>query len=202
MSAGVWNILDINEQAGEEFVSSLVSDFTTEIIGKDGKKETLSQDVEDFLKNNALQFAKEKKSVTYLVCDEDDGSLLGYFTLTHKAIEISPCGISKTYTRKIEKWAQIHEETDTYIISGFLIAQFSKNYGVEGGRRLSGDELMRLCRKELCELQHRIGGGLVYLDCSDKEKLVKFYEKHNFKKFGERTSQKDGKQYLQYMRFI
>ena len=203
MTIGVWNILDLNEEAGEEGINALVSDFTTARMNEDGLAENLNPDIEVFLKEDALQFAKEKKSITYLVCDEDDGSLLGYFTITHKAVEVPPDGLSKTYIRKVERYAQLHKELNSYIVSGFLIAQFGKNYGVDDGQRISGSELMRLCNKELYELQHRLGDGLEYLDCEAHAELIDFYEKkQNFRLFGERISEKDGKRYLQYMKFL
>lgn len=203
MTVAVWNILDLFEEAGEEGITALVSDFTTRKIKKDGVEEELNPDIEEFLKHNALQFAREKKSITYLVCDEDEGSLLGYFTITYKAVEVPPDGLSKTTTRKVEKYAQLHKKLNSYIVSGFLIAQFGKNYGVDEGHRISGAELMSLCQKELFELQHRLGGGLEYLDCEAHAGLIDFYEKQqNFRLFGERISEKDGKRYLQYMRFL
>ena len=203
MSVSVWNILDLDEAAGIEGINALVFDFSTrKAEGNDQLKE-LNPDIEVFLKNNALQFAREKKSITYLVCDEDDGSLLGYFTITHKAIEVSPEGLSNSYIRRLERYAKLHADLNAYLVSGYLIAQLGKNYSVDSGKRLSGDELMRLCFKELFELQHRLGGGLVYLDCEDRTQLIDFYEKkHGFRKFGERTSIGDGKRYLQYMRFL
>ncbi len=203
MTITVWNILDLDEEAGEEGINALVSEFTTRRIKDDGIEKELNPDIEDFLKRNALQFAREKKSITYLVCDEDDGSLLGYFTITHKAVEVTSDGLSNSTKRRVEKYAQFHKKINAYIVSGFLIAQFGKNYGVEEGKRISGGELMQLCQKELFELQHRLGGGLEYLDCEAHAGLIDFYEKQqNFRLFGERISEKDGKRYLQYMRFL
>ena len=203
MTVAVWNILDLDEEAGEEGINALVSDFTTKKKNEDGIAEELNPDIEDFLKRNALQFAREKKSITYLVCDEDDGSLLGYFTITHKAVEVPPDGLSKTTIRRVEKYAQLHKTLKSYIVSAFLVAQLGKNYGVDDGHRISGSELMRLCQKELFELQYRLGGGMEYLDCEAHAELIDFYEKkHNFRLFGERISEKDGKRYLQYMRFL
>ena len=156
-----------------------------------------------FLKNNAIQFAREKKSITYLVCDEDDGSLLGYFTITHKAIEVPCAGLSRSTIKKIERFAQMHKELDAYIVSAFLIAQFGKNYQVDNGTRISGNDLMQLVSKELCEIQHRVGGGMKYLDCEADAKLINFYQKEQgFVLFGERISEKDGKRYLQYFKFF
>ena len=144
MNVGVWNILDLIEDYGDEFVGALISDFST-VIERDGQKKPLNPDIEVFLKKNAVQFAKEKKSITYIVGDKDDGSLLGYFTLTHKAIEIPADGLSKSTVRTIEKYSRINPGSNSYTISAFLIAQFGKNYAVDGGKRITGNELMASC---------------------------------------------------------
>lgn len=203
MTAGVWNILDLLNDYGEENVKEIISDFTTMHQKEDGESTCLNPDIEDFLKRNAVQFAREKKSVTYLVCDEEDGSLLGYFTIAHKPVEVPPDGLSKTDIRKVERYAQLHKGLNAYVVSAFLIAQFGKNYQVDNGQRISGNELMRLCNKELFELQHRIGGGLEYLDCEADAKLIDFYQDNqHFRLFGERISEKDGKRYLQFMKYM
>ena len=194
MNYTVWNILDLDEVVGEAGIEALVSDFSTFRKNKEGEFEELNHDIETFLKRDALQFAREKKSVTYLVCDEEEGNLLGYFTITHKPIEVPPDGLSNTYLRKIERFAQRHKILNSYIISAYLIAQISKNYVIDNGQRITGDELMRLCNKELLELQHRSGGSAEYLDCEAHAELIDFYEKRqNFRLFGERLSEKDGK---------
>ena len=202
MNIGVWNILDLIEAFGEEHVQAFISDFSTG-IEKAGERKTLNPDIEVFLKNNAIQFAKEKKSVTYIVGDKDDGAFLGYFTLTHKPIEIPADGLSKSTIRKIEKHSQLNEMTNAYTVSAFLIAQFGKNYNVDGGHRISGNELMALCVKELSEIRYRIGGNIEYLDCEADANLIRFYQdQQQFSLFGERISNNDGKRYLQYMKFL
>ena len=117
MNVGVWNILDLIEDYGDEFVGALISDFST-VIERDGQKKPLNPDIEVFLKKNAVQFAKEKKSITYIVGDKDDGSLLGYFTLTHKAIEIPADGLSKSTVHTIEKYSRINPGSNSWF---FLI---------------------------------------------------------------------------------
>ena len=202
MTIGVYNILDLIESQGEDIVRSLVSDFSTK-HEHDGEEVILNPDIEHFLKENAIQFAKEKKSVTYIVGDNDDGSVLGYFTIAHKAIEVPPAGMSKTERRKIDRYAQYNEQLDAYIVSAYLIAQFGKNYQIDNGHRITGDQLMQLATKELCDIQHRIGGGIKYLDCEADAKLIRFYQdEQNFHLFGERISQKDGKRYLQFLKFF
>ena len=104
--------------------------------------------------------------------------------------------------KTMSRYAELDTQKNSYLVSGFLIAQFGKNYAVDDGSRISGKELMRLANKELCDLQHRAGGGIEYLDCEADAKLINFYEGEGFRLFGERISEKDGKRYLQYMRFF
>ena len=86
--------------------------------------------------------------------------------------------------------------------SAFLLTQFGKNYGVDNGKRISGSEVMKYVDIILLNVHRRIEGGIMYLDCEDKEKLREFYEGENFKKAGERFSAEDSKKYLQYIRFF
>ena len=117
-------------------------------------------------------------------------------------MEIPPTGLSKSSRKKIDRFAQYNEQLDAYTVSAFLIAQFGKNYQVDNGRRITGNELMSLANDELCELQHRVGGGIKYLDCEADAKLIRFYQdEQNFHLFGERVSQ-DGKRYLQFLKFF
>jgi len=198
--ASVINILDLVEEIGIEATDAILADFST---CPSGSEKSLNEDIEVFLKKNSIQFAREKKSVTYLVVDEDDGSLLGYFTIAHKAIEVPASGFSKTKIRTQERYAQLHKEINAYLVSVFLIAQFGKNYGVDDGKRITGDELMKMVSRELCDIQRRVGGGLKYLDCEADVKLMDFYQnKQKFQLCGERISEKDGKRYLQYLKFF
>ncbi len=99
------NILDAIECSGSDAVQTLISRFSTR-----KRDQILNPDIEEFLKRNAIQFSREKKSITYLVGDLDDGSLLGYFTLAHKPIEIPTAGLSNTVIKKHEKYARPSEE--------------------------------------------------------------------------------------------
>ena len=102
MSHIVWNILYLISVYGDSYIDRFLSGFSTK-TEKNGQEKTLNFEIEHFLKNNAVQFAKEKKSITYVVGDQNSGSLLGYFTLTHKSIEVPAVGLSKTTIRKLDK---------------------------------------------------------------------------------------------------
>lgn len=193
MNCYVVNILDSIEENGEIEIEKDLSLFSCSI----------NKEIEDFVRYKAIDFARRKVSITYLVYDINDSQLLGYFTLTHKAIDINGEYLSNTSRRKLSNHARYEEDSDTYSSSAFLLAQFGKNYGVDDGKRLTGVELMEFAMDVLKDIQHRIGGGVVYLDAEDKPGLRTFYgEKVNYKLFGERYSETDNKKYLQYMRFL
>ena len=192
MKIKVTNILDSLDLLGEENLREELSRFVS----------TKNPDIEEFIKEKAIAFAKGKLSITYILSDMEDGAILGYFTLTHKSLTVSSEKLSKTAQKRLMRYARFDVETGNYTASAFLLAQFGKNYGVENGKRISGSEMMKYVDIILLDVQRRIGGGIMYLDCEDKEKLREFYEGENFKKAGERFSAEDSKKYLQYIRFF
>ena len=157
MAFVVWNILDMLKASDEESLHTLLSTFSCNKI-IDGKKVNLNPDNEHFIKENAIQFALEKKSITYIVGDEDDGAFLGYFSITHKSVNIPASGLSNTTIKRMKRFAELNEETNSFSVSGYLIAQSGKNYAIDNGTRISGKELMELTQGELSDSQHRIGG--------------------------------------------
>ena len=53
----------------------------------------------------------------------DDAELMAIFSLAHKANKISVGSLSSTARRKMERFSKIDEETNSYNVSAFLIAQ-------------------------------------------------------------------------------
>ena len=192
MTPNVKNILEMLEKAGEERLKPFLGTFSS----------PLNPSIENFIKNKAIDFARRKLSITYLVIDLDDGQILGYFALTHKALLISNSQLSNTSRKKLERFARLDKATGDYMASAFLIAQFGKNYGADDGKRITGRQLMDVANDVLLNIQRQIGGGIIYLDCEDIEKLKNFYVGENFQLFGERFSEEDNQKYLQYMRFF
>jgi len=192
MSLSIRNILDFLEEEGEDFLKQSLVSFSCDI----------NMEIEKFLRERAIDFAKRRLSITYLVTDAEDGEILGYFTLTHKAILLDGKGFSKTAQRKLTRYSRLDKQTGNYMASAFLLAQFGKNYGVDEGKRINGAEVMELVNDILIDIQRRIGGGIVYLDCEDRAKLIAFYEDKGFQKFSERFSEEDNQKYIQFMRFL
>ncbi len=187
------NILDMINAIGEDNVNLILSGFSC----------PKNAEIENFIKNNAIDFAKRKMSVTYLVMDSD-GKPAAIFSLTHKAINIKDEILSSTLRKKIRRYAQLDEETNTYMVSAFLIAQFGKNYENRKGAPVNGNSLMNSAMDILTAVQHNIGGGVVYLECEDKPKLLSFYQNDNncFRIFDERFSKVDQTKYIQLLRFF
>ena len=186
------NILDELEISGEEKLRKSLSSFSCAI----------NPAIENFVRNRAIDFARKKISVTYLVNDFDDGQILGCFALTHKAVSIPGAGLSSTSRRKLERFARLDRAAGDYMASAFLIAQFGKNFGVDDGRRITGSQLMDIVNDVLVNIQRQIGGGIIYLDCEDNGKLQQFYINEKFHRFGERFAEEEQQKYIQYMRFF
>ena len=196
------NIRDMLANNQEDMIRAYIATFSCEAEKEDGTKESLNPDIERFLSANAIQFAKMKTAMTYLVIDEEDGALLGYFSLAHKPLEIPSDGIPRKVKDKIKRFCALDDENGCYSVSAFLIGQFGKNYAIDNGRRITGAELMSIALEKLKSAQNIIGGMIAYLDCEADAELIQFYESQKFTLFGERISDNDGKRYLQYLNFV
>ena len=181
------------DAVGEDEVSDILSDFSCPV----------NHEIENFVKNNAIDFAKRKMSITHLVLNKD-GKLVAIFTLTHKALELGNENLSSTTQKKIMRYAHLNQATNSYMVSAFLIAQFSKNYANGKNFQLSGDSLMESSMNVLRIVQREVGGGIVYLECENKPQLLSFYQntKNTFRVFNERYSGEDNVKYIQLLRFF
>ena len=192
MSPVVINILDLIELGGIDVIEHKLATFSS----------PRNKEIEEFIRNKAISFATGKLSVTYIVSNEDNGNILGYFTLTHKSIIISGDNLSSTSKKKLARYSRMDAATGNYMASAFLIAQFGKNYALPKSDRISGHDLMQLATDVLVSIQRQIGGGIVYLDCEDNKVLTSFYKSQNFKQFDDRFSPEDNQKYIQFMRFF
>ncbi len=104
----VINILDMIESVGEDATKLILSEFSC----------SRNKEIERFVRQNAVEFAKKKMSVTYLVYDENV-SLAAIFTLAHKALEISDAGLSETVRKKLRRFSNLDKSKDSYNRIGF-----------------------------------------------------------------------------------
>ncbi len=192
LAAHILDLLNIVEE--EESLTQLLMRFSS----------PQNAEIENFIHCKSVEFAQKKLSMTHLVFDNSDGNFVGFFTLTHKSIFVKRGVLSKTAIRSISKYARYNEDVGAYILSAFLVAQLGKNYALDASERISGNELVSLAFNTLADVQRQIGGGVVFLECEDNQKLLDFYTQspNLFRKFGERLSETDGTKYIQLLRFI
>lgn len=174
-----------DKELGEEELSEILSEFS---CGK-------NPDVERFLREQSIEFTKKNQSVTYLVFSDSDASLVGYFTLAIKPINVNAEKFSNTMKRKIARVSEYDESTGTYTLSAYLIAQLGKNFQNGADKKITGEQLLQAAVDTIKELQYMAGGMVVFLEAEKEEKLMYFYERQNgFKRFNTRETKSDTEQ--------
>lgn len=167
-----------NPKLGEDDLVQILSEFSCE----------RNSDVENFLKNSAIEFTKKNQSVTYLVFSVEDGELLGYFTIALKPLTVRGETVSNTVKRKLLRISELDEETQTYTMSAYLIAQLGKNFANGADKRITGEELLEAAWNKIEEIQYRAGGVVTFLEANNEDKLLDFYKDNRFQKFDTRKS--------------
>lgn len=172
--------LDKDEETyiGEESLYDLFSDFSC----------PQNPDVEYFLLHNAIEFTKKDQSITYLVFDAEDASLVGYFSLAIKPISVRASNISKNVAKKLSRVSILDEETQSYITAAYLPAQLGKNYALSKDKQIAGSVLLHFALDAISDLQYSVGGVMEFLECEDNEFLLNFYIQNHFKPFDMRTT--------------
>ena len=167
-----------NPKLGEDDLVQILSEFSCE----------RNSDVERFLKNSAIEFTKKNQSVTYLVFSVEDGELLGYFTIALKSLTIRGETVSNSVKRKLLRISELDEETQTYTMSAYLIAQLGKNFTNGADKRITGEELLEAAWNKIEEIQYRAGGVVTFLEANNEDKLLDFYKDNRFQKFDTRQT--------------
>jgi hypothetical protein len=174
------NLSDILTALGEDETKLILSNFSC----------PKNKDVENFLKNKAIEFSKRSFSKTHLVYwVTDDGAqreLVGYYTIASKWISVERSVVTSREARKLREHGIFDEKTNKYIVSAPLIGQLGKNFAEGNDTLISGAELLSLAIEKVREVQNEVGGRFVYLECEDNEALKKFYRDNKFKEFGKR----------------
>lgn len=167
-----------DQEAGEPALIKLLSGFSC----------PKNPDVERFLKKSAIEFTKKNQSVTYLVFSKDNGEMLGYFTLSLKSLTIRGEAVSKTTKRKLLRVSELDENSDTYTMSAYLIAQLGKNYTNDRDKEITGNALIELAWMMIEKAQYMFGGIVTFLEAENEEKLLSFYRGNRFSQFDTRQT--------------
>lgn len=187
-------------------------------LGEDDTKSILSsfvcdknKDVEDFIRNKAIEFSKRgfaKTTLVYWVSDDEkEKELVGYFTIASRYICVSKDSVSKTLGKRLFAHGRYNEGTREYIVSAPLIGQLGKNYANGNDCLISGSDLLAMALKKIVSIQEEIGGKFVYLECENKPKLIHFYESNGFTVFGKRKKDRDeigvdGEYLIQLLKYL
>ena len=145
----------------------------------------LNRDVERFLKQQSVEFAKKHQAVTYLVLSSEDAELLGYFSITIKPLVVKAEPFSNTVKRKLARFSEIDEGEQTYNLAAYLIAQLGKNYNDRAAGRITGKELLEAAIRQIQVLQYQAGASPRKVSAGfrmkeeDYEKLKRFASEHN-----------------------
>lgn len=187
----LYNLNHIIEASGEGPAQMVLSTFSSQ-----------NSDVNYFVQNNAIDFAKRKIAVTYLLASND--KVLGIFTLANKNVTIPVDGLSNAQRKRLERFATLDNDKEKYTAPAILIAQFSKNSNMGKSVSIQGVDLMHIALNVVRDIQDAIGGKLVWLECeSDNCKALDFYHRDDvgFRDFSKRHSE-DGTTYIQMLKWL
>ena len=196
----ILNLFDVIGTSAEGRIKSILSSYLC----------PQNLDVEDFLKNKAMEFARQRIASTYLVFSshKEEPVLVGYFTLANKVFSIKDKVIpSNSMRKRISKFAEHNEDTKAYTFSTPLIAQLGKNFANGYNNLITGDELLSIACERIADIQRVSSGKLVYAECEDTPRLIEFYERNGFFQFGTRLLDRDetdlkGKYLVQLFKYL
>ncbi len=163
MEIVVVQLCDLLNEFGEE---SVKQDFLANFSCP------MNKDVEYFLKRKAILYERMDKSRSYIVISVsgDIMRILGYFSLTSREIQFEENISNRTRKKILGTGFEANSK-----ISAILIGQFSKNYSNNNNILITGKELFELAIHKAIQANRYIGGRIVYLECEDNPKLIKFY---------------------------
>ncbi|MCD8286567.1 MAG: hypothetical protein LUD50_05020 [Clostridia bacterium] len=208
MEYEIINILDLIRDMGRPFTEKTLKKFSC----------PKNPDVEAFIRNKAIGFAKTRTAITYLVVGTKKPSsnkastevpveetstekpsteekvskfTLGYFTLANKPIAKPIEAFNEETERTLSRFSYDIEGSTTKVMASLLIAQFAKNDALPDDVKaeFKGSDLMNLALKQVRNLHSKMGGCTVYLECTDTPFLIDFYKKQGFFRAGERQTE-------------
>ena len=193
------NLINLINEIGEDNSKNILSNFSC----------PLNKDLEHFLHYNAIIFSKQRLAATYLVFSsyKDKPTLIGYFTIATKVVNIKRTAMSSRMRNRISKFSQYNNDTKVYTISSPLIAQLGKNFKNGINKLITGDELLKLACDKVKEIQMLSSGKITYLECENVEKLINFYTSNGFFQFDKRQLDRDetnlkGEYLIQLLKYI
>ena len=191
------NLRDLIEARGEADIKAELSEFLC----------PLNPDVESFIRDKAILFARQGIASTHVVYASFRGEpvIAGYYALAIKTVTIKSTVLkSRIWKSRLSRFTEYHPELKSYIGAMPLIGQLGKNYANDYNKLITGDDLLEIACQKVRSAQYMLSGKLVYLECEDKPELITFYERNGFTEFNRRKldgdeQSNDGKDYLLQM---
>ena len=116
--------------------------------------------------------------------------LLGYYTITIKTLDFGQ-NLSKSKIKRIGGFT-----ADITSTEAILIGQLGKDYN--HNNEIDGKTLINYAIETVYAIHNLAGRRIVFLECSDNEKIVKFYQDNGFI-FLQNSG---GSDYLQMIRYL
>jgi hypothetical protein len=173
----VLSLKELIDRNGLDFFNDAISRFSCK-----------DEDVELFLREKAVDFERRDKSRTYLILDDETNTLLGYYTLSLKALPFGS-GVSKSAIKAVDGFSK-----DIDAVGIILIGQFGKDK--VSAQDVDGKHLFDICLETVYRAQKIVGGRFVLIECRDLEKVVSFYTRQGF----EALQYDESDRYLQMVR--
>lgn len=182
------------EGVGENRIQSVLSNFSC----------PHNPDVENFLKNKAIEFSKHRWAQTHLVFTLYKGKnvLIGYYALAINNIVIDQNALSKNMRKRLKEFTSFGSNTKDYLIPMPLIAQLGKNFTNGYNELITGDELLKKALDQVRKIQTISSGQFTYLECENIQAILDFYSRNGFMKSGERMLDRDETDVLKGSRLI
>ena len=192
MEYNVTNLDSLYDALGEKKLQEILNDFEC----------SKNIEVEEFLKEKAILLSKQGISKTYIITTsvEENNVIVGYFSIANKMTKIKKDFFGGKTKRRFERFAETGENTNTYFAYLPLIGQLGKNFHNNYNKYITGDIILHLACKQVCEVQKMIGGRFVFLECEDIPKLKDFYESNGFMCYNKRKLEKcESKNNVRYL---
>ena len=173
------NLLDVLKDTDEHFVKRSLENFSC----------PLNADVEDFIRNKAIEFSRQRLASVWLVLAsyKEEWVPSGYFALAQKYTHVELKNLNSKLRQRMRRFVTLDRSLNKYLLVAPLIGQLGKNFTNNYNKLITGDELLKIACDTVAEGQRIFGGRIVYLECEDVPSLIKFYERNGFIRFGQRT---------------
>jgi hypothetical protein len=135
---------------------------------------SLNEDIENFIKNKAVDFEKRDMSRTYLILNENR-NFVAYFSLTLKVLEFNDTVSNKTKKRLHGASSSIKS------IPVILIGQLGKNFNFKD--EITGKYILESAMSFVKQIYGLVGCRICLVEtlaCESNQKVIDFYTDYGF----------------------